>query len=109
MMSGILQDFNIHAHIPSDIPVDHQYLPANTYQTRSNHDQLSSWTLHNQMFLNPLKCNYLILSRSQEKFVTRLTVDGEKLNQLEAVKILACWIDEDAGKWSTNTSCVPVV
>ena len=55
------------------------------------------------MFLNPLKCIYIILSRSQEKFVTRLTVDGEKLNQLEAVKILGCWIDEDAGKWSTNT------
>ena len=42
MMSGILQDYNIHAHILSDIPVDHQYLPANTYQTQSNLDQLSS-------------------------------------------------------------------
>ena len=74
-------------------------LPANTYQTQSNLGQLSSWTLHNQMLLDPLKCNYLIFSRSQEKLLTRLNVDGE----LEAVKILGCWIDEDAGKWSTNT------
>ena len=55
------------------------------------------------MLLNPLKCNYLIFSRSHEKFVTRLTVDGENIKQLEAVKILGCWIDEDAGTWPTNT------
>ena len=55
------------------------------------------------MLLNPLKFNYLIFSRSQEKVVTRLNVDGEKLNHLEAVKILGRWIDEDAGKWSKNT------
>ena len=93
MLSGILKYYNIHVHIPSDIPVDHQYLPANTYQTQSRLDQLSSWTLQNQMLLNPLKCNYLIFSRSHEKFVTRLTVDGENIKQLEAVKILGCWID----------------
>ena len=103
MMTGILQDYNIHAHIPSDIPLDHQFLPPNTYNTQSNLDQLSSWTLDNKMLLNPLKCNYLIFSRSQEKFVTRLIVDGEKINQFKTVKILGCWIDEDAGSWSTNT------
>ena len=103
MMTGILQDYNILDHIPSDIPLDHQFLPPNSYNTKSNLDQLSSWTLDNKMLLNPLKCNYLIFSRSQEKFVTRLTVDGEKINQMSAVKILGCWIDEDAGTWSTNT------
>ena len=55
------------------------------------------------MLLNPLNCNYLIFSRSHEKFVTRLTVDGENIKQLEAVKILGCWIDEDARTWLTNT------
>jgi hypothetical protein len=103
MMSGILQDYNIHAHIPSDIPVDHQYLPASTYQTQSRLDHLSLWTVQNKMLLNPQKCNYLIFSRSQQQFVTRLSVDGENLKQLEAVKILGCWIDQDAGTWSTNT------
>ena len=45
-----------------------------------------------------------MFSRSQEKFATRLTVNGDKINQLNAVKILGCWVQEDAGKWSKNTT-----
>jgi hypothetical protein len=55
------------------------------------------------MLLNPEKCNYLMFSRSKEEFVTRLTVNGNKIDQKHTTKILGCWIDEDAGKWSTNT------
>ena len=34
---------------------------------------------------------------------TRLGVNGTKIDQKAATKILGCWIDEDAGSWSTNT------
>jgi hypothetical protein len=37
------------------------------------------------------------------EFVTRLTVNGSKIDQKHATKILGCWVDEDAGKWYTNT------
>ena len=57
----------------------------------------------NLMKLNPDKCNYMLLSRSQEQFVTCLTVNGSKIDQKHSTKILGCWVDEDAGKWSTNT------
>ena len=56
------------------------------------------------MLLNPLKCNYIIFSRCREQFATRLTVNGDLINQHNAVKILGCWVQEDAGKWSRNTT-----
>ena len=39
----------------------------------------------------------------QQDFVTRLTVNGTKIDQKEATKILGCWIEEDPGKWGRNT------
>ena len=55
------------------------------------------------MELNSEKCNYTIFFRAQESFGTRLTINGDKIDQKEAGKILGCWIDQDAGKWTTNT------
>ena len=65
--------------------------------------QLVAWTAENKMLLNPEKPSYTIFSRSKEDFVTRLTVNRSKIDQKAAVKILGCLIDEDAGKWETNT------
>ena len=31
--------------------------------------------------------------------MTRLTVNGLKIDQKETTKILGCWIEEDPGKW----------
>lgn len=35
--------------------------------------------------------------------MTRLTVNNSKIDQKHVSKILGCWVDEDAGKWVTNT------
>ena len=45
-----------------------------------------------------------VFSRSEEQFVNRLTVNGNKIDQKCVSKILGCWVDEDAGKWATNTT-----
>ena len=103
MMTGILIDYDVISHVPSDVPVDSQFLPASSFQTQTNLDLLATWTESNKMHLNTAKCNYVIFTRSQEQFVTRLTVNGNKIDQKTAVKILGCWIDDDAGKWTTNT------
>ena len=102
-MTGILQDYNFQDHIPSDIPLDHLYLPPDRLQTQENLDQLFLWTLENKMMLNPSKCNYVLFSRSETDFVTKLTINGDNIMQKNIVKVLGCWIDQDAGNWSTNT------
>ena len=103
ILTGILIDYDVYSHVPSDVSVDHKFLPPNSFKIQGNLDQLAHWTNTNKMKQNPEKCNYSIFSRAQENFVTRLTVNGDKIDQKKAVKILGCWIDQDAGKWTTNT------
>jgi hypothetical protein len=55
------------------------------------------------MLLNPAKSSYMVFSRCKEQFITRLTVNNNKIDQKNVAKILGCWIDEDPGKWQTNT------
>ena len=55
------------------------------------------------MLLNSKKSNYMVFSRSQEVFATRLQVGGLTIEQKEACKVLGVWITEDAGDWTRNT------
>ena len=54
------------------------------------------------MLLNEAKSNYMIFSRSQEKFATRLTLNNVHLERLNVSKILGIWIADDL-TWSKNT------
>ena len=53
------------------------------------------------MKLNEAKCNYLVFSRSQENFATRLSVNNRVIDRLSVTKILGVWISEDLS-WSRN-------
>ena len=103
MLAGILTDYDVYLHVPSDVPLDHKFLSGADTNMQSHLDKLSVWTTDNLMKLNPDKCSYIIFSRAKVDFVTRLSVDGTKIYQKAATKLLGCWIDEDAGTWSTNT------
>jgi hypothetical protein len=103
MLSGILQEYDGHSYVPSDLPFDYKYLLGSSTVTQTNLDSISRWTTSNNMKLNPQKCSYMQFSRSKEQFVTRLTVNSNKIDQKSVSKILGCWVDEDAGKWETNT------
>ena len=102
MMTGLLNQYDFHAHVASDIPTDHLYLPPSSFSTQATLDNISVWTTKNLMRLNEEKSNYMIFSRSQENFVTRLTLNNAKLEQLKVSKILGIWISEDL-TWSRNT------
>jgi hypothetical protein len=103
MLTGLLKDYDTYMHIPSDVPLDHKFLQGSDTLMQSYLDQIAVWTSQNLIKLNPEKSNYLLFSRAKESFVTRLTVNGTKIDQKEATKILGCWIQEDAGQWSKNT------
>ena len=47
-----------------------------------------SWTEENQMKLNEEKANYMIFSRSQLEFATRLSVNGKILDRVENAKVV---------------------
>ena len=100
-LSGALIDYNFKDHVASDIHVDNKYLSAADAGLQSSLDHIYHWTDENLMKLNVAKCNYMIISRSKEKFNTRLTINNEKLEQISVSKLLGIWISEDLD-WGKN-------
>ena len=85
--------------VPSDIGVDQLYLPSEEFATQSCLDEISHWTQDNLMKLNEKKCNYMIFSRSETDFSTRLHINGHLLERVPSVKLLGMQISEDLFPW----------
>ena len=95
-------DYNFFEHVASDIGIDDRYLPASSYQTQEHLNFISNWTTENLMRLNEAKSNYMVFSRSEESFATRLSVNNVTLDRLSVTKLLGVWISEDMS-WSRNS------
>ena len=101
LLSGLLTEYNFHEHIASDIGIDQQFLPPSNYTAQANIDSIENWTRANLMKLNAAKCNYMVFTRTEEQFATRLMVDNATLEQVSVSKLLGVWISEDLS-WSKN-------
>ena len=44
------------------------------------------------MQLNPSKSNYMVFSRSNTEFATRLSLDSHTLDRIEEVKLVGVWL-----------------
>ena len=102
-LSGILTEYNFLEHVASDVGVGQTFLPPDTYPTQDHLNFFSNWTSENLMKINEKKCNYMVFTRAQEDFVTRLTVNNCKLNQIPVTKLLGVWISQDLS-WERNTT-----
>ena len=51
--------------------------------------------------INEAKCNFMIFSRGEQKFTTRLTINNVKLDRVKEVKILGLYISDDLS-WTRN-------
>ena len=83
LLSGLLTEYNFHQHVASDIGIGQTYLPATSYSMQDSLESISTWTSDNLMLLNPAKCNYMIFSRSNEDFATRLTINNAVLKRVK--------------------------
>jgi hypothetical protein len=101
LLSGLLVDYDFHQHVASDVGVDDQFLPAEHYQMQDNLHFISNWTKDNLMKINEEKCNYMVFSRSEVQFATRLTMNSVKLDRVNECKILGLYISDDLS-WSRN-------
>jgi hypothetical protein len=101
-LSGVLTEFDCYQTVPSDIGVDHLYLPPDSCKTQSSLDKISAWTDKNIMKINIDKTNYMVFTRSQSDFVTRLNINNIKIEQVPTVKIVGVWLQSNL-KWDKNT------
>ena len=102
-LAGLLQDYDVLSHVPSDIAVDQKFLCPHDTQSQRYLDSVQSWTEQNLMKINSAKTNYIIFSRCQENFTTRLSINGDTIDRRYVIKLLGVWISQDAGDWSVNT------
>ena len=100
-LSGLLIEYDFHQHVASDVGIDDKFLPAENFQTQDNLDSISNWTKDNLMRINEEKCNYMVFSRSEEQFATRLSVNNAKLDRVSECKILGLYISDNLS-WSRN-------
>ena len=100
-LSGLLQNYNFQNHVASDIALDEKFVPPDTLETQKHIQNISEWTLKSKMKLNEDKCNFMVISRSEEQFTTRLTINNVKLNRVKEAKILGIYISDDLS-WTRN-------
>ena len=92
MLGGLLTEYNFHLHVASDIGIDELYLPSSNFNTQLHLNTIQHWTSDNLMKLNNQKCNYMIFSRSNTEFATRLHVNNNIIDRIEEQKILGLWL-----------------
>ena len=100
-LAGILIDYEFYQHVASDIGIEQKFLPPSTFKMQETNNNLTNWTKYNQMELNEEKCNYMIFTRSQTEFVTRLSINDKIIDQVPVINLLGVWISEDLS-WSRN-------
>ena len=102
LMCGIAS-YNSKQHVPSDVGIDMEFIPAVNLKTQRYLKNISNWTSQNQMKLNAKKTNYMIFNFSTDhQFSTRLHIDGHLIEQVHQTKLLGVTISDDL-KWHANT------
>ena len=97
ILADVLMEYNFWEHVASDIGVDQRYLPPQGLETQLNLDKIVMWTDDNLMLLKESKTNYIIFTRSNQDFATRLTLNNKLIERQKYVKLLGVWLQEDGG------------
>ena len=100
-MSGLLIDYDFQKHVVSDVGIEQKFLPASSFSTQDSLDEIARWTNENLIRLNAAKCYYMIFSRGNENFSTRLTINNTFLERKNVSKFLGLYISDDLS-WSRN-------
>ena len=61
-LAGIVTEYNVLWHVPSDVSVSQKFIPPEMTNTSVALQQITDWTNDNLMLLNPLKSNYMFFS-----------------------------------------------
>ena len=92
LLTELLTEYNFKQHIASDIGIDELYVPGASLSTQEVIGKICDWTSTNKMKLNEEKSHYMIFSRSNTEFATRLTMNNKTLDRTEEVKLVGLWI-----------------
>ena len=102
MLSSLLSEYNFNQHVASDIGIDEHFVPSSSLNPQASLQSISEWTDTNLKKLNTDKTSYMIFSRSQTEFATRLELKGQTLDRIEEIRLVGVWITTWLD-WEKNT------
>ena len=89
----------------SNIGIDEKYVSAENLKSQDYLKSIADWSDQHLMKLNEDKTNYMVFSRSQTEFATRLVVIDRTIDRIEEVKVVGVWLTTWLD-WEKNTeSC----
>jgi hypothetical protein len=91
-----ITSFNIKHQIPTDIPDNNQYIPAQNLQSQKWLDEINQWTITQKMLINQKKTKCMIFNFTDNyKFTTRLQLNDETVEVLDSTRLLGTIITND--------------
>ena len=102
ILGDILSEYDFSIHVPSDVGLGEQHLPSQELATQDNLNKIAIWTNNNLMKLKESKTDYMVFTRAQNQFSTRLTLNNKLIERKYEGKCLGVWLQSD-GRWEKNT------
>ena len=79
-----ITSYNIKQHVPSDIPVHNQYIPATTLESQNILEEINKWTKNQKMQLNEKKTKNMIFNFSKKyPFATRIRLNDQTIETIQ--------------------------
>ena len=98
-----ISSYNIHAHVPSDIPVHNQVISSENLKSQAQLYKINKWTNERKMRLNEKKTKSMIFNFTKKyQFTTKMSVNNVKLDIVSEAKLLGTVIT-DKLTWDRNT------
>ena len=91
-------------NVPSDIPIESQYIPAESLKSNDWLKAINEWTLEHKMMINEKKCKTMIFNYTDNhQFTTRLNINDAPIEVIDSTRLLGTIISSDL-KWDLNTA-----
>ena len=98
-----IANYNIHAHVPSDVPTHNQIIPKENLKSQEFLSKINNWTEKQKMKLNEKKTKNMIFNFSKKnQFITKLSVNDNNLEVVEETKLLGTVLTNNLS-WNRNT------
>ena len=103
LLSVGLSSYNLHTHIPSNIPSHNQVIPGEHLKSQEQLNRMNEWTKEKKMILNEKKPKNMIFNFSKNyQFSTVLKVNDSELDMVSETKLLGTVIT-DKLTWDRNS------
>ena len=103
LLSIALASYDFETHVPSDVATGNLFINPDNIKSQGYLEKIEKWTENKQMKLNIKKTNYMIINFSTKyQFNTRLSIGGNKVDQISETKLLGLKIRDDLA-WKSNT------